>query len=160
MAIPGPSTPLRLRSRGHPRPEERPDGTPHAGPDVRCGEAGAASSRVLGPLLVLLLVAYVGWVVVPPLWGSFQLRRAMQEETLYGPLNESPSLIQSRLLSVAQGRGLPVDRQEIRVEKRGAHVRVEAAFTIPVDFGAGLVWRWRQEPSYEGTRRPPAAGGS
>lgn len=154
MVIPASST--RSRWRGHPRPDERPE----SGSDARSDEAGAASSRVLGPLLVLLVIAYVGWVVVPPLWGSFQLRRAMQEETLYGPLNESPSLIQSRLLSVAQGRGLPVDRQEIRVEKRGARVRVEAAFTIPVDFGAGLVWRWRQEPSYEGTRRPPAAGGS
>lgn len=122
-------------------------------------EVDAGRTRRLVALLTLLLLAWLAWAFVTPLVASFELRQAMHSETLYGPVNESPSRIQSRLLAVARRNGLDLEPREMRVEKRGPVVRVEARFTAPVDFGAGLVWHWRQRASYEDTRRPGALRG-
>lgn len=122
-------------------------------------ETGTTTGRLVGPLVVLLLLAWLAWAFVPPVWTSFQLRQAMQDETLYGPVDEAPSRIQSRLLAVARRHGLTLERQQIRVEKRGPLVQIDAGFTVPVDFGGGLVWKWGQQASYEGTRRPGARRG-
>jgi len=117
---------------------------------------GPAARRVLRPLVVLLLLAYTGWVFLPNLWASFQVRQAMQDEVFYGPVAESPSNIESRILATARQYGLDIPRRALQVDKDGPRVRISAEFAVPVDFGGGLVWRWHQEVSYEGTRRPPA----
>lgn len=119
------------------------------------GDTGNSKGPLLARILVLLLVVYVAWVVVPLVWSSFLFRQAMQDEARYGPPGEQVSFIESRLLAEARSRGLDVDRNSLQVHKEGAQVRISAQYTVPMDFGAGLVWQWQQAPLYEGTRRSP-----
>lgn len=123
---------------------------------------GQAGRSTLGGLVALILVAagvYVGMKLVPVRAAAFALHDTVREQAILAAGNRrvTDERIRSRILEVAEERGLPVTERDIRIERqetlgrrrRDETIRVEVTYSVPIDFVGGYVYRWGFEHSYE-----------
>lgn len=126
------------------------------------GARESRSSTVAKMVYFVFLTAcfgYTGMKLVPPVLTSFRFAQTMQDEVLYGPVNEPASTIHLRLVRKARRLGLDVSPEAIVVHKRGATLDISARYTARIELFGRFDIDWPLDQHYEGTRRPPAIGG-
>ncbi len=122
---------------------------------------GGRVRAVLRTATFAVLVAVIGYVavqVVPRVVTSFRFAQAMQNEVLYGPVSEPPSVIHRRLVAEAERLGLNIRPEAIVVQKEGARLSISANYVTRVDLAGGFEFDWPVAQRYEGVRRGPAPG--
>lgn len=126
------------------------------------GQAGQTGRSTLGGLLALVVIAagiYVGMKLVPVRAAAFALNDVVREQTILAAGNRrvTDTRVRSRILEVAEARGLPVTERDVRIvreerlgrRQREETIRVEVAYTVPIEFVGGHVYRWDFEHDYE-----------
>jgi hypothetical protein len=95
--------------------------------------------------IVLVLVVVVAFKVVPVRIRSAELYDFMVDQAGYATHVPAES-IQKRILSKARELDLPLDKDHLRVERVGDNIRMDATYTVPVEFpGYTYYWEFRHE---------------
>ena len=109
---------------------------------------------------MLLVLVYAGSKIVPVVVKTFRFAQAMQHEVRNGPINESTTFIQRRLVAEADRLGLDLRPEDLSIQRNGAGLRISASYVVTVKFAEGWSFDWHFAPSYRGVRRPTSFGGS
>ena len=116
----------------------------------------ASVARMTYFMLLTLVLGYAAAKMVPAVATSFRFAQAMQDEVLYGPVNEPASTIHRRLIDEAGEIGLEISPDAVVVDKRGAVLNISAKYVTRIELIGGMEIDWPIDQHYEGTRRPPA----
>jgi len=107
--------------------------------------------RVAAGILVLVGLAGVGLVLVPPYAANWKLQRYLNE-LIDDPATagQSPDAVRAKVLSKASALALPLKSQDVQVAPSGNALRIDALYVVHVDIaGYSVDLHFR-----------PAAGGS
>ena len=107
----------------------------------RSGERGEGNLGCIFWAVVMVLVAYVSWVMVPIKISTSQLSDFMEDQALVAA-HRSPEAIEKSILRKAEELGLPLDKKNLKVEKRRDYIYMTAEYTVPVEFAGGFVYEW------------------
>jgi hypothetical protein len=107
--------------------------------------------RVTAGVLVLLALAGIGAVLVPPYAANFQLQRYLNN-LIDDPATASqpPDATRAKVLSKASSLGLPLNGQDVQVTPSHNAIRIDALYVVHVDIAGYTV----------DLHFRPAAGGS
>ena len=107
----------------------------------RSGERGEGNLGCIFWGVVMALVIYVSWVMVPIKISTSQLSDFMEDQALVAA-HRSPDAIEKAILTKADELGLPLDEKKLKVEKKREHIFMTAEYTVPVEFVGGFVYEW------------------
>jgi len=110
----------------------------------RRAERGEGNIGCIVWALVVLVVAYVAWMMVPVKLASVQLRDFMEDQARFAETH-SPQRIQKSIVAKARELELPLDPKKVDVQRRGDHVYMKAEYMVPVEFVGGYVYEWHFE---------------
>jgi len=96
-------------------------------------------------LAVLAVTVLIGAKAVPVKYKSSQLYDFMYEQAKYAQMTR-PEQIQRAILRKANELRLPVEKKNVKVEKRGERIRIRVTYTVPLTFpGYTYVWDFDDE---------------
>jgi len=91
-------------------------------------------------LLIVLVVALVGWKAIPVKIASSELYDFMVEQAKWA-VNMSNDDLKKAIFNESKRLDLPVAIERITVSKEAGRVKMRAQFTVPLDF-PGYVYNW------------------
>jgi hypothetical protein len=94
--------------------------------------------------LVVIVLAYVAWMMVPVKIASAQLSDFMEDQAKWAE-RHPPARIEKSILEKAHELKLPLDPKKVHVERRGDHIYMKAEYVVPVEFVGGYVYEWHFE---------------
>lgn len=97
----------------------------------------------LGCLLWLLLVGIGGMIAfkaIPVKIATSQLYDFMVEQAKFST-RSSTDAIENRIVRRARDLDLPVDKKAVKVTRMGDRIRMQASFTVPLEF-PGYTYYW------------------
>lgn len=94
--------------------------------------------------LVVVVVAYVAWMMVPVKIASAQLGDFMEDQAKWAETHP-PARIEKSIVAKARELKLPLDPKKVHVERRGDHIYMKAEYVVPVEFVGGYVYEWHFE---------------
>lgn len=112
-------------------------------------------------LLVLVAALYVGWKVLPHFLTNLVFAGDVDAQTrVLGGREELTGQLEEAIYQDAQGRGLPVERDDIQVEYSPSGSRVSVSYTVTADLGfAQLPLHFHHDyPRTKETFPPPERG--
>jgi hypothetical protein len=99
----------------------------------RNAERGEGNLGCILWAIVLGLAILVAWKIIPVKIASAQLYDFMKEQAKFAA-NEAPDQIANKILWRAQELRLPLDKDHISVKRIGDSIKMEAIYTVPVEF--------------------------
>jgi len=111
---------------------------------VRNGQRGEGNLGCILWAVVFAVVAYVAWTMVPIKIASAQLSDFMEDQAKFAE-HRSPEKIKKAILAKAEELKLPVDAADVKVERKGDYIYMDAEYTVPVKFAGGYVYEWHFE---------------
>jgi hypothetical protein len=106
----------------------------------RFAERGEGNAGCIFWAVVLAVGILIAWKTVPVKISSAQLYDFMEEQAKFAA-NLPPPEIAKKILWKAQELKLPVDKDHIKVERVGDNIRMEASYTVPIEF-PGYTYEW------------------
>jgi hypothetical protein len=94
-------------------------------------------------LLVLLAVVGVTAKLIPIKIRSAELYDYMEEQALFAGRSGTETL-KKRILERAKDLDLPLDKKNLKVERRGGRIQIRATYTVPVEL-PGYTYYWEFE---------------
>ena len=104
------------------------------------GERGEGNLGCIFWVLLLGVVVLVSLKVVPVKVNSAEMYDFMEEQAKFAA-NNTPTQIQKAILDKAAVLRIPLDKEHVKVERVGDNIRLEASYTVPVDFYV-MTWNW------------------
>lgn len=104
---------------------------------------GAAGEGKLGCILWLALVGVGGliaWEAIPVKIATAELQDFMVEQAKFAASSPAET-IAARIFTKSQELSLPLDKKDIAVVKGGGRIKMQARFTVPLEF-PGYVYYW------------------
>jgi len=97
-------------------------------------------------LVVLALIGHVLWKVVPVKIRTSEFYDVMQEQASFGSI-KSEQQMQYEILRRAQELQIPVNKDNLKIERSRQAVTVEAHYQITIDFfGGAYKYVWKFDP--------------
>jgi hypothetical protein len=107
---------------------------------------GAANVGCIIWLIILGLVGYVLYKVVPVKIASSEFFDTMQEQASFGSIKD-PKFIEYEILKKAEELQLPVKKENLKITKMRDAIKVEAHYEITIDFFSGVYkYVWKFDP--------------
>jgi len=107
---------------------------------------GGANFGCIVWLVVLGVVAYLMWKVVPVKIATSEFYDTMQEQAAFGSIKD-PKFIEFEILRKAEQLQLPIKKENLKITKSREAITVEAHYVITIDFFNGAykyVWKFDQ----------------
>jgi hypothetical protein len=112
----------------------------HALTPMRLGEKGAGSLKAIIWTVILVILIYVGFQVVPLLVSEYQFQDGIQTIARMASVNRpAVEKIRKSVLEEAQKDELPIASEDIKVESVGGNIRISADYSVVVDL---KVYQW------------------
>lgn len=111
---------------------------------ARNGQKGEGNLGCIFWLVVMVVVGYVAWTMVPIKIASAQLSDFMVDQAQVAE-HRSPEQIRKSILAKARDLDLPLDPKKVQVERKGDYIYMDAEYTVPVEFVGGFVYEWHFE---------------
>jgi hypothetical protein len=108
----------------------------------RISERGEGNLGCIIWALIVIVVFYIGWNVVPVKMASAQLGDFMEEQAKFAE-HRSPQRIKKAILIKARKLNIPLDEKHIHVERKGDRIYMKADYVIPVRFVGGYTYEWQ-----------------
>ena len=103
-------------------------------PAHRCSERGEGKLKAFLFLVVVVLIIYSAWKIVPAYVSDYQLSDKMQEQARYAVVNRySDEQIRDNLFKVMQDLEIPAKRDALKVTATNSLVKISLEYTVPVD---------------------------
>src|ERR1700749_4329427 len=99
----------------------------------RVAEGGEGNLGWMFWLLILGLAVLIAFKMVPVKIATSQLYDHM-ENSAHFAANETPAQIAKCIVGKAKELELPVNKEDVQVQRVGENIHMHAAFTVPVDF--------------------------
>ncbi len=109
----------------------------------RTGQRGEGNLGCILWLIVLAVAIGFSWKAVPVKIASAELYDYMVEQAKFAH-NAKPDTIKKRVLFKAKELKLPLDQKNLKVERVGDRIRMNAEYTVPVEY-PGYTWNWKFE---------------
>ena len=110
------------------------------------GIRGAANVGCIVWLIILGLVGYVLYKVVPVKIATSEFFDTMQEQASFGSIKD-PKFIEYEILKKAEELQLPVKKENLKITKMRDAIKVEAHYEITIDFFSGVYkYVWKFDP--------------
>jgi len=110
------------------------------------GVRGGANFGCIVWLVVLGVVGYLLWKVVPVKIATSEFYDTMQEQAAFGSIKD-PKFIEFEILKKADELKLPVTKENLKITKARESITVEAHYEITIDFFNGLYkYVWKFDP--------------
>lgn len=110
------------------------------------GVRGAANVGCIVWLVILGLVAYVLYKVVPVKIASSEFYDVMQEQASFGSIKD-PKFIEFEILRRAGELQVPVTKDNLKITRSREMITVEAHYEITIDFFNGAYkYVWKFDP--------------
>jgi len=107
---------------------------------------GAANVGCIVWLVILGLVGYVLWKVVPVKIATSEFYDVMQEQASFGSIKDV-KFIEFEILRKAQELQIPVTKDNLKVTRSREALTVEAHYEITIDFFNGAYkYVWKFDP--------------
>jgi hypothetical protein len=107
---------------------------------------GAANFGCIVWLVIVGVVGYVLWKVVPVKIASSEFYDVMQEQAAFGSIKDVKS-IEFEILRRAGELQVPVTKENLKITKSREAITVEAHYTITIDFFGGVYkYVWQFDP--------------
>lgn len=111
----------------------------------RSGQRGEGNFGCIVWLLVLAIAVLIGWKMIPVKIRTAELYDFIIELTKYSALSP-PEELEKRILWRAKELDLPLEKEQIHVERIGDRIKLEAHYTVPVEFpGYTYMWEFDHE---------------
>lgn len=110
----------------------------------KAGERGEGKLGCIFWGLVLLVGAVIAWEMVPVKIKTAELYDFMVDQAAESTYDRSEETIKKRILAKARDLDIPLDKDNLTVERRGDNIRMRATYTIPVEF-PGYTYDWKFE---------------
>jgi hypothetical protein len=91
-------------------------------------------------VLVLGVATLIAWKMVPVKIATAELYDYIEEQAKFAA-NTPPEQIEKGILLKAQLLKLPLTKEDVKVERVGDNIRMEASYTVPVNF-PGYTYEW------------------
>lgn len=98
------------------------------------GQRGEGRLGCIFWVLVLVLGVIVAWEIVPIKMRSVELYEFMEDEAALATHGRSVETIKNRILGKAQDLKIPLEKDNLYVERYGDNIRMRANYTIPAEF--------------------------
>ena len=96
-------------------------------------------------LVALGIALLIAWKAVPVKIQSAELYDFMDETAKFRAERTPTEELEKQIVDRARQLGIPLDKKNVRVERRGDRVYMEVEYTIPVEFpGYTYLWHFRQ----------------
>jgi hypothetical protein len=96
-------------------------------------------------VVILIIVAMIGFKVVPVKFASAKFYDYMYEQAKYAQKTR-PEDLKKLIMRKAFELNLPVDPKYVEVKKWGGRIKIEAHYTVDVEFqGYTYVWDFNEE---------------
>lgn len=93
----------------------------------------ARLKSLLGIVLILGAV-YVGWQLIPPYYGNFQLQDTIESEARLNSYNmKTEEEIKAIIVKRAKELELPLTAEQVQVQRNGTILSIAADYTVHVD---------------------------
>jgi hypothetical protein len=113
------------------------------------GSRGEANFGCIVWLVILALVGYILWKVVPVKIATSEFYDTMQEQAAFGSIKD-PKFIEFEILRKADELKLPVKKDNLKITKSQQQIKVEAHYEITIDFFGGVYkYVWKFDPVIE-----------
>ena len=110
------------------------------------GIRGGANFGCIVWLVILGLVGYVLWKVVPVKIASSEFFDVMQEQAAFGSIKD-PKFIEFEILRRAEELKIPVKKDNLKIVRGREMITVEAHYEITIDFFNGAYkYVWKFDP--------------
>jgi hypothetical protein len=91
-------------------------------------------------LIVLLAVVGIAAKLIPIKIRSAELYDFMEEQAMFAGRAGTDTL-KKRILDRAKDLELPLDKKNLKIERRGGRIRIRATYTVPVEL-PGYTYNW------------------
>ena len=110
------------------------------------GIRGAANVGCIIWLVILGLVGYVLYKVVPVKVASAEFFDTMQEQAAFGSIKD-PKFIEYEILKKAEELQLPIKKEQLKITKIRESIKVEAHYEVTIEFfGGSYKYVWKFDP--------------
>lgn len=106
----------------------------------RCAVAHSRSERGAGKLkailftVILVLVVYCAFKIIPAYVNNYQLSDKMDEQARFAVVNRyTEDQIRDNIFKVVQELDIPAKRESIKIVATNAVVKISMEYTVPVD---------------------------
>lgn len=112
------------------------------------GIRGAASFGCIIWLVLLAVVGYALYKIVPVKVSSSAFADFLQEESSFGSI-KSVAQIQAEILAKAKEMNIPVNKDNLTIKKTRESITIEAHYEMTIDFFNGAYkYVWKFDPVY------------
>lgn len=108
------------------------------------GNRGAANVGCIVWLVIVVLVGYLLWKVVPVKIATSEFYDVMQEQAAFASIKDVKA-IEFEILRRAEELKIPVKKDNLKITKIREMITVEAHYEIPIEFFNGsytYVWKF------------------
>lgn len=109
-------------------------------------QSGEGQAGCIVSLLLLLVVAFIAYKMVPVKVKAADFRQELVDEAKSGSLRKDKE-IRANLMEKASELGLPLKDQDLKISRSRAAITIEATYVVPVEF-PGYTYMWEFDPSY------------
>ena len=107
----------------------------------RAAERGSGNAGCILWMVVLLVGVLIAWKAVPVKIKSAELYDSMEEMAKFSARNP-PEQLQKQILNRANELGLPLVKDQVRVQRIGDRIKMEASYMVPLEF-PGYTYEWQ-----------------
>ena len=96
-------------------------------------------------LAALGIAVLIAWKAVPVKMQSTELYDFMDETAKFRAERTPPEELEKQIVDRAKQLDIPLDKKNVKVERKGDRIYIEVEYTIPVEFpGYTYQWHFRQ----------------
>jgi hypothetical protein len=106
----------------------------------RAAERGSGNLGCILWVVALVLGILIAWKVIPVKIASAQLYDFMEEVTKFSA-RTPPEELKKQIVTKAATLDLPVNKDNIKVQRIGDSIRLEVSYTVPLEF-PGYTYNW------------------
>lgn len=101
---------------------------------ARRNQRGEGNLKAIIVTIVLVLVVYSGWKLVPPYINDYQLQDKLVEEARFASVNKKTDEdLRKLIFQEIQDLGIPARPEDIKIENLAHSVKITVDYTVPVD---------------------------
>lgn len=113
----------------------------------RSGERGEGRAGCIFSLILLVAAVFVAYKMIPIKVAAADLRQTIVDEAKSAGSHRDP-VIRRQIMAKAQKLNLPLDDQNLKINRTSSNIHIEASYTVPIEF-PGYTYHWKFRHSYE-----------
>ena len=111
------------------------------------GQRGEGNAGCLFGLIVLAIVGYLAYKMIPVKVKAADLKQTVTDEAKMAGTH-GDNVIVGQILETARKNNLPITADNVKINRTQAEIRVDVDYDVPIDF-PGKTWNWHQHVSAE-----------